>query len=120
MKQFLCILILIVSLAGTAEAQETEYLGQFRITHYCDCQICNGKWTGQPTAAGTDYVEGRTVAVHEPQIPLGSKVLIGGHEYTAEDTGSGIEQNCIDIYVSSHQEARGLGVYYTDVYLIKE
>ena len=120
MKQLLCTLMLIISLAGTAKAQETEYLGQFRITHYCSCRICNGKWTGYPTAAGTDYVEGRTVAVYGPQIPLGSKVLVGGHEYTAEDTGSKIKQNCIDIFVSRHQEALELGVYYSDVYLIKE
>ena len=120
MKQLICTLMLIISLTGTANAQEAEYLGRFLITHYCSCRERNGKWTGQPTAAGTDYVEGRTIAVWKPQIPLGSKVVIGGHEYMAEDTGSGIKQNCIDSYVSSHQEALELGVYYTDVYLIKE
>lgn len=103
----------------TESQQELEHLGKFRITHYCGCRVCNGKWAGQPTASGTYCEAGRTIAVYKKQIPLGSKVMIDGHEYTAEDTGSAIKTNCIDIYVDDHNKAKQLGVYYTDVYLIK-
>lgn len=54
------------------------------------------------------------------QIPYGSKVVINGQVYVAEDCGGAIVDNCIDIYVAGHQEAEDLGVYYTDVYVIQE
>ena len=54
------------------------------------------------------------------QIPYGSKVVINGQVYVAEDCGGAIVDNCIDVYVASHQEGEDLGVYYTDVYLLEE
>lgn len=94
------------------------YLGVFRITHYCPCRKCNGKWAGGPTESGKMPHTNHTIAVDKRQIPLGSEVVINGQHYIAEDTGSGIKSNCIDIFVGSHQEALNKGVYYTDVYLI--
>lgn len=82
-------------------------LGNFRLTSYCGCRICNGRWTGHPTALGTDYQEGRTIAVDKRVIPLGSivEIFIPGHgwqRFRAEDTGSAIKGNRIDVYVSEH------------------
>lgn len=48
-----------------------------------------------------------------------SRIMINGQIYTAEDTGSAIKSNCIDIFVGSHQEALRLGVYDTEVYLLQ-
>ena len=39
--------------------------------------------------------------------------------FTAEDTGSAIKGNKIDVYVDSHSAALANGVYYADVYLVK-
>lgn len=86
-----------------------------RITAYCGCRKCNGKWYGQPTASGTDYVQGRTIAVDKSQIPLGTHVRVGDHEYVAEDTGSNINWDCIDIFFEDHQEALDFGVNYMTV-----
>lgn len=86
-----------------------------RITAYCGCRKCNGRWYGQPTASGTDYVQGRTIAVDKGQIPLGTHVWINGHEYVAEDTGKDIELDCIDIYFDDHQEALNFGRKYMTV-----
>ena len=52
-------------------------------------------------------------------IPYGTKVIIGGHIFTAEDCGGAIKQNHIDIYVNSHEEAEALGVANASVYLVK-
>lgn len=94
------------------------YLGVFRITHYCPCEKCNGKWAGtNKTYSGTDLCPGRTIAVSKSQIPLGTEVIINEHTYVAEDIGSGITDNCIDILVCSHQESMDNGVYYADVYI---
>lgn len=86
-----------------------------RITAYCGCRKCNGKWYGQPTASGTDYVEGRTIAVEKHQIEFGTHVWINGHEYVAEDTGKHITWDCIDIYFDDHQEALNFGRRYLTV-----
>lgn len=94
-----------------------ESLGKFRITHYCSCSRCCGKWANGITATGTTAEAGRTIAVNPSQIPYGSKVVINGHVYTAEDCGGGIGSNCIDIYVNSHSEALQKGMYYTEVYI---
>ncbi len=86
-------------------------LGMFTTTGYCTCKICCGPYspevTGNPpkTKSGTTPVAGRTVAVDPKKIPLGSKLLINGHIYTAEDTGGAIKGNKIDIFYNTHQEA---------------
>ena len=56
-------------------------------------------------------------------IPYGSKVLINGIVYTAEDCGDAIKGNHIDIYMgndaNSHAECDRLGVNYAEVFLVK-
>lgn len=71
------------------------------------------------TATGTPVVEGQTIAVDPGVIPYGTKVIIGGHIFTAEDCGGAIQGNHIDIYVNNHAEAEALGVTNADVFLVK-
>ena len=94
-------------------------LGTFKITHYCPCSICCGPWANGITSTGVTATTNRTIAVDPTQIPYGSKVVINGQVYVAEDCGGAIKHNCIDIYVATHQEGEDKGVYYTDVYLLK-
>lgn len=84
-------------------------LGTFQATAYCGCSTCNGKYVGQPTASGTQMQQGRTIAVDPNVIPLGSRVSVNGHIYTAEDTGSAIKGKIIDIYYNSHSAALKFG-----------
>lgn len=95
-------------------------LGTFRITHYCPCSICCGPWADGITSTGITATTNRTVAVDPSQIPYGTKVVINGQVYVAEDCGGAIKENCIDIYVATHEEGESKGVYYTDVYIIQE
>lgn len=90
-----------------------NYFGNCRITHYCSCSQCCGKW-GNATASGVPPTTGRTVA--NGSLPFGTRVLINGQEYVVEDRGVGSDQ--FDIYVGSHQEALDRGLYYTEVYVI--
>ena len=96
---------------------ELQSLGDFRITAYCNCSKCCGKWAGGPTASGAMPKEGRTIAVDKRVIPLGTEVVINGHTYIAEDTGSAIKGNRIDMYYNSHSEALDFGVQYEEVYI---
>ena len=93
-------------------------LGNFKLTYYCSCEICCDVETGI-TATGTPVIEGQTIAVDPSVIPYGTKVIINGHIFTAEDCGGAIKGNRIDIYVNDHNRANALGVNYADVYLLK-
>ena len=96
------------------------YLGNFKITHYCACKKCCGPNAQGITASGKKVQEGKTIAVDPKVIKLGSQVYIDGYgEYEAQDTGSAIKGNIIDVYIADHNEALKLGVQYKDVYLIK-
>lgn len=104
-------------LTGNESTDWLKSLGTFKITHYCNCKICCGKWSGGNTASGTYPTEGRTIAVDPSVIPLGSRVVINGVTFIAEDTGKAIKGNRIDIYVNNHVTALNYGTYNTQVYL---
>ena len=96
-----------------------QNLGQFKITAYCGCTKCCGKWADGITASGTTAQAGRTLAVDPNLIPLGSSVIIDGHTYIAEDTGGAIKGNKIDMFFNTHSEALSWGVKYKNVTLVK-
>lgn len=96
-------------------AVTTEYYGECRITFYCPCAKCCGKSDGI-TASGALATPNHTVAAGT--LPFGTRLLIDGEEYVVEDRGVGDHQ--IDIFVSSHDEALRRGLYYTEVFIIKE
>lgn len=87
----------------------------FRITAYCGCRACNGRWAGQPTASGRRAVPGKTIAVDPSVISLGDKVTFQGHDYRADDTGSAIKRYRIDLYFLSHTAGNRWGVKYLKV-----
>ena len=101
-------------------ANEREYLGKFKITHYCACKKCCGENAQGITASGKRVEEGKTIAVDTKVIKMGSKVYIDGYgEMEAQDTGSAIKGNIIDVYVADHNQALKMGVVYKDVYLVR-
>lgn len=108
---------------ATEEAECTDvYLGEYTLTAYCACQICCGRWSNGYTATGTLATEGRTIAVDPGVVPYGSKVLLiwpdgTQHEYIAEDCGSGINGNRIDVFIADHEAARVFGVQHAAAYL---
>lgn len=98
------------------ETEETtpKSLGTFRLTAYCACAKCCGKSDGI-TASGVKATAGRTVAV-DTSIPFGTKLIIDGNEFVAEDRGGSITENRIDIFMESHTEALNFGVQYKEVF----
>lgn len=101
---------------ATTKPSSNSYELYCKITHYCPCTTCNGSSSGL-TASGTKLKPYYTVAVDKNVIPLGSKVVINGKTYIAEDTG--VRGNVIDVCVGSHSEAYNKGVYYTTVTVYK-
>lgn len=105
---------------------KTIYMGNFKLTAYCSCKKCCGRWSPEVTGkasfteSGTNPKQGRTVAVDKRVIPLGTKILIDGKEYIAEDTGSAVKGNHIDIYFDSHKEAYRFGTQRGEVEIVVE
>lgn len=90
-----------------------HWLDNVTVTHYDCCVECCGKADGI-TASGVRATPGVTVAVDPDVIPLGADVLVDYgdgilHYYRADDTGSGVVGNCIDLCVADHQTAVQLG-----------
>lgn len=107
---------------GSAELTIGEPLGEFKLTAYCPCSRCCGKWANGITSTGTTATEGRTIAVDPAVIPYGSTVTIyfadgTSHTYTAEDCGGAIKENRIDVFFADHQAAREFGVQTAYVYM---
>lgn len=108
---------------------EVTPLGKFKITHYCACEKCCGKWAlNRPdgvvkTASGADAKAGRTIAVDTSIIPFGTEVVVrydDGSEavYVAEDTGSAVMGKHIDVYMDDHTAAWNAGLKYGEVLII--
>ena len=94
-----------------------------KVSHYCCCVKCCGKDDGI-TYSGVKATPGVTVAVDTSIIPLGADVLVDYGDgvinyYRADDTGSAIKGNELDLCVSSHQEAINLGVRTATVYWVE-
>ena len=96
------------------DSSDRTYLGNFKLTAYCNCAECNGS-AGQPTASGRMPSAGRTVAMGG--VDFGTRLSINGHIYTVEDTGT--PYGHVDIFMESHSEAEDFGVEYADVYLVE-
>ena len=86
--------------------EETEWF-YFEATGYSANDPAQG--TNNITATGKELEKGM-VAVDPKIIPLGTKIEIKGlGTFTAEDTGSRIKGNRIDIYFETKEEARSFG-----------
>ena len=108
--------------------QELLNLGEFRLTAYCACEKCCGKWAlNRPvdengetivyTASMKRAESGWTIAADTDILPFGTKIWIDGHEYEVQDRGGAIKGNRIDIYFDTHEEACQFGVQYKDVFV---
>lgn len=97
-----------------------ESLGQVVTSGYCNCSICCGQWAGGATASGAYPTANHTIAVDasNPFVPMGTKVVMNGVEYTVEDTGAfaryGVQ---FDVYYDSHAAASAHGHQTWEAYI---
>ena len=94
----------------------------FKVTHYCGCSKCCGKWSnGSDSNAigclGVKLTPYYSIAVDKSIIPLGTVLWDdNGNYYRAEDTGSGVKGHHIDLFTGDHEAALQAGVYYKQLY----
>ena len=119
------------SVISTESVIETVSLGEYKLTAYCGCSKCCGKWgenrpldeTGRPivyTANQSIAKEGVTIAADINVLHYGTAIIIDGHRYIVQDRGGSIAGNKIDIYFESHQAALEFGVQYKEVFIERE
>ena len=96
----------------TRNVRVGESLGQVVTSGYCNCPICCGVWSGGPTASGAMPQANHTLAVDaaNPFLPMGTKVVMNGIEYTVEDTGNFAQYGVqFDVYYDNHAVAEAHG-----------
>lgn len=102
-----------------SDGKSARPLGAFRLTAYCPCRSCSKGW-GRHTSSGAIAAAGHTVAVDPRVIPIGSKLLINGTVYTAEDVGGGVKGRHVDIFFDSHAQSKQFGSQSGEVYLLDQ
>ena len=94
-------------------------------TAYCSCKKCCGIYAdNRPdgvvyTASGAIAKANHTIAVDTSVIPFGTKIKYGDTIYVAEDTGSAILGNKIDIYFDNHSSALEWGKRTIEIEVLK-
>jgi 3D (Asp-Asp-Asp) domain-containing protein len=107
------------SAVGPAKAK--SHVIRMRITAYCPCPICCGKWADRMTASGRPVTtnRGRFVAADTGVLPFGTQVSVpgyhGGQKVPVWDRGCTIKGNRLDVFFPSHQRAKEWGVKYLPV-----
>lgn len=102
-----------------SDEYELVYVGDFKITYYCDGRyphICGGNGV---TASGKPTEVGVTAAADWSMLPNGSIIYIEGVGFReVQDVGGGVNGKHIDVLVQKHQEALDLGINYEGVWLL--
>ena len=103
-----------------SEEYTLVYLGDYKITYYCDERYSHICGTGNGvTASGKHTKVGRTAAADWGVLPKGSVVYISGIGFREiQDVGGAVNGKHIDVLVEKHDEALSLGVDREGVWIL--
>jgi 3D (Asp-Asp-Asp) domain-containing protein len=89
---------------------------QMRVTAYCPCQKCCGKYSDGVTACGHKICPGDAFAAADKEYSFGTEMIIAGYKngepVKVLDRGGAIRGNRLDVFFHSHEEALKWGVRY--------
>ncbi len=92
---------------------------QMRVTAYCPCQKCCGKYSDGITACGHKIRPGDAFVAADREYSFGTEMTISGYKngqpVKVLDRGGVIRGNRLDVFFGSHQEALKWGVRHIDV-----
>lgn len=91
----------------------------FKITFFCLCIICTGRWHGHPTSTGEMALPFWTAACPSSLTREGWVVYVEGEGLRkCSTTGSKVKGKHLDLLLPSHEEARKRGVVRRKVWFL--
>lgn len=118
----------------TARRGDLDIVGKsikMKVTAYCACEICCGRYADGFTASGHLIHKDDMFVAADKRYPFGTWMYVPGycrvstkgcdygtvmrHIVYVLDRGGAIKGNHIDVYFDTHQEALEWGVQYLDV-----
>jgi len=96
---------------------------KMRVTAYCPCPICCGKFADGITANGHSIKPGDKFVAAPRNFSFGTMLYIDGYSdkpVPVLDRGGAIKGDRIDVFFPTHKEALEWGVKYIDVYFCDE
>ena len=92
---------------------------RMRVTGYCPCSKCCGKYADGITACGHKIRPGDTFVAADRRYSFGTEMVIEGYNngqpIKVLDRGGAIRGNKLDVFFHTHKEALQWGVKYIDV-----
>jgi 3D (Asp-Asp-Asp) domain-containing protein len=90
-----------------------------RVTAYCPCRRCCGRFADGYTANGHRIQKGERFAAADKKYPFGTEIIVpgynGGRPIEVLDRGGAIKANRLDVFFESHVQAVRWGVKYLNV-----
>lgn len=95
-----------------------------RVTAYCPCEKCCGKYANGYTASGHRIEEGDRFVAANASVPFGTEMIVPGYNENRPvpvlDRGGAISGDHIDVFFDTHQEALNWGIQYLKVIIVKK
>jgi 3D (Asp-Asp-Asp) domain-containing protein len=108
------------SVMNAAPQQRSQWQTvRMRVTAYCACRRCCGKFSDGITASGHKIRRGDTFAAADKRYSFGTEMVVAGYNKDKPikvlDRGGAIRGNKLDVFFPTHKKARKWGVKYIDV-----
>ena len=92
---------------------------KFRVTAYCPCSLCCGKFADNVTSSGYVIRPGDRFIAAPPEYDFNTMMFVPGYAkdkpVMVRDRGGAIKGKKLDVYFDTHQEALNWGVKYLDI-----
>ena len=99
---------------ASSEAVEPQKTQIWRITAYCVCEKCCGRWADGITASGKP-AQGKLIAAPK-EISFGTWIDVPGYGMAEVlDRGGSIKGHRLDLLFPTHQEALNWGVKFLEI-----
>lgn len=105
--------------ANDAGLAEQWQIVRMRVTAYCPCEKCCGRYSDGITACGHKISHGDRFVAADRKHAFGTEMIIpgynGGEAVEVLDRGGAIQGDKLDVFFNSHAEALEWGVQLLDV-----
>jgi len=108
-----------IEISPEQEPAEQWQTVRMRVTAYCACPRCCGKYSDGRTANNHRIRRGDTFVAADKRYRFGTEMIIPGYDNSAPvkviDRGKAIVGNRLDVFYHTHRRAKKWGVQYLDV-----